>query len=181
MQELSPEVIPSQLTLEERARQAAELFQSGYRLQSMGLAKEAVEMFQRSIEVRPTAEAHTYLGRAYRLGGKLQAAIDECRAAIELDPGFGNPHNDLGAYLIDQGEYSAAIPSLERALGCAMYATPQYAWYNLGRAHRALDELSLARACLRQAIKLAPDYTLAIEAIRQVQELIQARNRAVLG
>ena len=181
MQELSPEVVTPQLTLEERTRQAAELFQRAYRLQSMGLANEAVEMFQRSIQVKPTAEAHTYLGRAYRMGGKLQEAIEECRSAIELDPEFGNSHNDLGAYQVDKGEFAEAIPSLERALGCALYATPQYAWFNLGRAYRALGELSLARACLRQAIKLAPDYTLAVEAIRQVQELIQARNRAVLG
>ena len=146
----------------------------------MGLGKEAAEMFRRSIEVRPTAEAHTYLGRAYRLSGRMQEAIEECKAAIQIDPEFGNSHNDLGAYLVDRGEFAEAIPSLERALGCGYYGTPHYAWFNLGRAYRALGELSLARACLRQALKIAPDYTLALEAIREVQELIQARNRAIL-
>lgn len=170
-----------ELTPEERARQAAEMFQSAYRLQSMGLMNEAVEMFQRSIETRPTAEAHTYLGRVYRLQGKLRDAIDECKAAIEIDPGFGNSYNDLGAYLVDQGEFHKAIPWLEKAIECERYATRHFAWFNLGRAYLALDELSLARACQRQALKLAPDYTLALEAIRRVQELIQARNRAVPG
>lgn len=168
-------------TPESRARQAAELFQSAYRFQSMGLMEEAVEMFQRSIETSPTAEAHTYLGRAYRMQGRLGQAIEECKAAIELDPDFGNSHNDLGAYLVDQGEFAAAIPPLERALQCERYATPHYAWYNLGRAYLALGELSLARACQRQAVKVKPDYELAREAVRQVQALIQARNRAVLG
>jgi len=51
----------------------------------------------------------------------------------------------------------------------------------LGRAYLALGDLTLARACQREALKLAPDYTLAREAIRRVQELIQARNRAVLA
>jgi tetratricopeptide (TPR) repeat protein len=181
MQELSHGLASPGLPLEERARQAAELFQNAYRLQALGLADEAAEMFQRSIEAKPTAEAHTFLGRTYRIQGKLQEAIAECKAAIEIDPEFGNPYNDLGAYLVDQGETSEAIPWLERALGCAHYDTPQYAWLNLGRAYEARDELSLARACLRQAVKLAPDYALALEAIRRVQELIQTRNLAILG
>ncbi len=180
MQDQLPAVVSQESTPEERAWQAAELFQSAYRLQSMGQMEEAVEMFQRSIETNPTAEAHTYLGRAYRLQGRLGEAIEECKAAIEIDPEFGNSHNDLGAYLVDHGEFSGAIPSLERALQCERYATPQFAWFNLGRAYLALGDWSLARACQRQALKLAPDYTLAREAIRQVQDLIQARNRALL-
>jgi len=181
MQEPSQSLASPELPLEERARQAAELCRNAYRLQSLGLEDEAVQMFQRSIEVKPTAEAHTYLGRSFRIQGKLQAAIAQCKAAIAIDPEFGNPYNDLGAYLVDEGEFSEAIPWLERALGCARYATPQYAWFNLGRAYEGRDELSLARACLRQAVKLAPEYTLALEAIRRVQELIQARNLAILG
>lgn len=181
MQELSTDLVSPELSPEQRAQQAAELFQSAYRLQSMGMEHEAVEMFQRSIEIRPTAEAHTYLGRAYRIQGKLQEAMTECKTAIEIDPQFGNPHNDLGAYLVDEGKFGESIPPLERALGCSRYATPQYAWYNLGRAYLGLGEFSLARACLRQAIKIAPDYKLALETIRRVQELIQARNRAILG
>jgi Tfp pilus assembly protein PilF len=181
MQDHLQAVIAPGSTPQERARQASELLQSACRLQSMGLMQEAVEMFRRSIETCPTAEAHTYLGRAYRLQGKLGAAIEECKTAIEIDPEFGNSYNDLGAYLVDQAEFSESIPWLERALACERYATPHFAWFNLGRAYLALGELSLARACQREALKLAPDYALAREAIRRVQSLIQARNRAVLA
>ena len=181
MQDRLSAVVSPESTPEERARQAAELLQSAYRLQSMGLVHEAVAMFQRSIETSPTAEAHTYLGRAYQIQGRLEEAIEECKTAIGIDPDFGNSHNDLGAYLVDQGEFAAAIPRLERALGCERYATPHFAWFNLGRAYLGLGELILARACQREALKLAPDYTLAREAIRGVQSLIQARNRAVLA
>jgi tetratricopeptide (TPR) repeat protein len=66
-------------------------------------------------------------------------------------------------------------------LGCERYATPHFAWFNLGRAYLALGDLTLARACQREALKLAPDYALAREAIRRVQSLIQARNLAVLA
>ena len=113
-------------------------------------------MFQRSIQTSPTAEAHTYLGRAYRLQGKLDEAIEECKTAIDIDPEFGNSYNDLGAYLVDQAEFSAAIPPLERALECERYATPHFAWFNMGRAYLALGDLTLARACQREARRLAP-------------------------
>ncbi len=181
MQDQLQATVARSATPEERARQAAELFQSAYRFQSMGLMEEAVEMFQKSIETSPTAEAHTYLGRAYRMQGRLGQAIEECKAAIEVDPDFGNSYNDLGAYLVDQGEFAGAIPPLERALQCEHYATPHYAWYNLGRAYLALGDLSLARACLRQAVLQEPGYELAREAIRQVQALIQARNQAIFA
>jgi hypothetical protein len=35
--------------------------------------------------------------------GLTDDAITECHHAIEVDPDFGNPYNDIGAYLIEQG------------------------------------------------------------------------------
>src|SRR3974390_3265800 len=127
MQNQLPAGVSQQSAPEERVRQAAELFQSANRRQSMGRTQEAVEMFQRSIETRPTAEAHTCLGRAYRLQGRLGEAIEECKAAIEIDPEFANSYNDLGAYLVDHDEFAESIPALERALECERYATPHFA------------------------------------------------------
>ena len=171
----SPEAPP-----EDSVRRAADLFQSAYRLQTMGMYAQAAALYRRSIEVRPTAEAHTYLGWTYRHEGKLDEAIAECKKAIALDAGMGNPYNDIGAYLIDREEFRAALPWLEQALACQRYASPHYAWYNLGRAYLALSEISLARACYRQALRAEPEYDLAREAIQRVQELVQARNRSVL-
>jgi Tfp pilus assembly protein PilF len=34
----------------------------------------------------------------------LDEATDECRRAIEIDPQFGNPSNDIGVYLTQQGQ-----------------------------------------------------------------------------
>ena len=36
--------------------------------------------------------------------GKLDEAIEECYKAIDRDPDFGNPYNDIGAYLIEKGQ-----------------------------------------------------------------------------
>ena len=54
-----------------------------------------------SLELHPTAEAHTFLGWTYHFQGKLDEAIAQCRTAIDIDPEFGNPYNDIGAYLIE--------------------------------------------------------------------------------
>ena len=59
----------------------------------------------------PTAEAHTFLGWAYSFLGDYESAITECRNAIELDPDFGNPYNDIGAYLIQQGDSTKPMPT----------------------------------------------------------------------
>jgi tetratricopeptide (TPR) repeat protein len=65
--------------------------------------------------LHPTAEAHTFLGWTYHFQGRLDDAIAECKRAIEIDPEFGNPYNDIGAYLIELKRFDGAIPWLERA------------------------------------------------------------------
>jgi len=59
-------------------------------------------------------EAHTFLGWTYHFQGRIEEAIAECKLAIGLDPEFGNPYNDIGAYLIELGRFEEAIPWLEQ-------------------------------------------------------------------
>ena len=64
--------------------------------------------------VHPTAEAHTFLGWSLSFQGRLEEATAECLRAIEIDPDFGNPYNDIGVYLMQQGKLDDAIPWLGR-------------------------------------------------------------------
>nr|MBA3966008.1 tetratricopeptide repeat protein [Nitrospirales bacterium] len=89
------------------------LFQQAYELQMKGQLEEAVDLYKQSIDLFPTAEAHTFLGWAYSFMGQLQEAIEECQLAIRQDPDFGNPYNDIGAYLIELNQLEEAIPWLE--------------------------------------------------------------------
>jgi tetratricopeptide (TPR) repeat protein len=84
------------VTDEDPVRRAVELWQEGCRLQMAGQLDEAILAYKRSIELHPTAEAHTYLGWTYSFQGKLDEATAECLRAIEIDPAFGNPYNDIG-------------------------------------------------------------------------------------
>ena len=82
---------------------AVELFQQAYRCQMEGELDEAIRLYRSSIECCPTAEAHTFLGWTYSFQGSYEAAIEECKKAIAVDPDFGNPYNDIGAYLTNLG------------------------------------------------------------------------------
>src|SRR5437899_10975897 len=81
-------------------QQALGLWNEGYRCHMRGDLQRAIEFYGRSLETYPTAEAYTFRGWAYSFLGRIDDAIAECKRAIETDPTFGNPYNDIGSYLM---------------------------------------------------------------------------------
>jgi len=148
---------------------ALELFQEAYDRQLGGQLDDAVSLYNESIEVCPTAEAHTFLGWTYSFQGKLTEAIAECQKAIELDPDFGNPYNDIGAYLIELEKYDEAIPWLERAVQATRYETYHIPWFNLGRAFAAKEHYGRALECLRESLTHDPEYAPARDAVSAIR------------
>ena len=126
-----------------------ELFHQAYQAQMQGQLDRAAELYQGSIDLLPTAEAHTFLGWTYHFQGRVDDAIAECKRAIELDPDFGNPYNDIGAYLIDLERPDEAIPWLERAIRAPRYEPRHFAYFNLGRAYFAKGMVLRARSVFR--------------------------------
>ena len=111
---------------EEDKREAWQLFQQAYERQMKGELEEAVTLYKKSIETHPTAEAYTFLGWTYSFMGRLDDAIEECHKAIAQDPDFGNPYNDIGAYLIEKGELDEAITWFQKALHARRYESPAF-------------------------------------------------------
>src|SRR5207249_1861324 len=97
----------------ELLKRATALWREAYGHQMQGDLERAIELYQRSIDVYPTAEAHTFLGWTLSFQGRLEEATRECLKAIEVDPDFGNPYNDIGCYLMQEGKFEEAIPWLE--------------------------------------------------------------------
>jgi tetratricopeptide (TPR) repeat protein len=151
---------------------AWELLQAGYRAQMEGELDRAVELYKDSLDLHPTAEAHTYLGWTYHYQGKAEDAIAECKRAIALDPDFGNPYNDIGAYMIALGRYDEAIPWLERAVTAPRYEPRHYPHFNLGRAYFAKGMITRARECFQHALEIEPDYTLARDAVESLRRMV---------
>jgi tetratricopeptide (TPR) repeat protein len=148
---------------------AIAFFQKAYEYQMSGEFDLAIEYYKRSIEVYPTAEAYTFLGWTYSFQGKLQEAIAECKKAIEVDPDFGNPYNDIGAYLIELEGYDEAIPWLERATHAKRYEPRYYPHYNLGRIYLIKGMIKKALEEFQKALEIYPDYPLAKEAIDKLK------------
>jgi Tfp pilus assembly protein PilF len=156
-----------------RAELAIKLFHDAYRLQMQGDLDLAADLYRRSIEIFPTAEAYTFLGWTYRHQGRLDDAIAECKKAIAVDPAFGNPYNDIGAYLIEKGEPDAAIPWLEQATRAERYDSYHYPWYNLGRAYVAKEMFRRAQESFEHSLDIEPDYELAKEALKRLRRVVQ--------
>jgi Tfp pilus assembly protein PilF len=152
---------------------AMDLFQQAYVLQMQGELETAVELYRKSIELYPTAEAYTFLGWTYSFQGRIDEAIEQCKNAILIDPTFGNPYNDIGAYLIGQGKFDEAIPWLEKATISKRYEAYHYPWYNLGRIYAAKEMFNRARECFEKSLTLEPRYKLAADALKQLRYLVQ--------
>ena len=72
--------------MEERPvlRRATKLWRETYCYRIGGKVERAIEPYRHSIEVYPTAEAHTFLGWAMSFQGRLAGATQECLRAIEV-------------------------------------------------------------------------------------------------
>ena len=140
---------------------AEEYFRRAYEAQMAGELDEAVFLYRKSIELAPTAEAHTFLGWTYSFQRKYREAIAECRHAIDVDPGFGNPYNDIGAYLIELGRWEEAIPWFEKAIEAPRYDPRHFPHFNLARVYIQIYEYEKAIHHLRRALELEPRYASA--------------------
>lgn len=156
----------------DRESQARERFQEAYEAQMAGDYDRAVELYRGSLALHPTAEAHTFLGWTYHFQGKIDDAIAECKRAINVDPDFGNPYNDIGAYLIDLERYDEAIPWLERAITAKRYEPRHFPYFNLGRVYLAKGMITRARELFQKSLDIEPRYTLARQAIERVRRMM---------
>jgi tetratricopeptide (TPR) repeat protein len=136
---------------------ATELWREAYRHQMQGELDRAIELYQRSIETCPTAEAHTFLGWTYSFQGRLDEATQECLRAIEVDPDFGNPYNDIGCYLMQQDKLDEAVPWLERAKQAKRYEPRQFPYMNLARIYVKRGRWWDALREFEGAVRLAPN------------------------
>jgi Tfp pilus assembly protein PilF len=156
----------------DRKSQAQQRFEEAFDAQMQGDYDRAIELYQGSIALHPTAEAHTFLGWTYHMQGKVHEAIAECKLAIEIDPDFGNPYNDIGAYLIGLERYDEAIPWLEQAIAAKRYDPRHFPYFNLGRVYLAKGLLNRARDLFRKSLEIEPRYTLARQALENLRRMV---------
>jgi tetratricopeptide (TPR) repeat protein len=162
--------------LENAPEEARRYFELGYRAHMDQRLDEAVELYTRSIAAQPTAEAHTFRGWAYSAQRRLEEAIAECKTAISIDPDFGNPYNDIGAYLIDLGRPGDAVEWLERAKRARRYEPRHFPYFNLARVYVSQNRIIDAMRELRRAVEIEPRYAVARKQMRELHRLLGTLN-----
>ena len=127
---------------------ATELWQEAYRHQMRGELDLAIEGYW-----------------AMSFQGRLEEATQECLRAIAIDPDFGNPYNDIGVYLMQQGKLDEAIPWLERAKQATRYEPRQFPFMNLARIYVKRGRWWDALREFEGAVRMAPTDTEARRAL----------------
>jgi tetratricopeptide (TPR) repeat protein len=155
---------------DEKRQEAMEVMGRAYQLHMKGEVDEALELYDRSLEILPTAEAYTFRGWAKSFRRDFEGAIGDCHLAIDLDPEFGNPYNDIGAYHLELGQPEDAIPWLRMALKAKRYESYCFPHYNLGRIFEAAGKLVEAREHFGLALESNPGYAIAAKALRRVEQ-----------
>lgn len=152
---------------------ALELIERAMKHQLAREFDDAIRLYKESIAVYPTADAHTYLGWAYSFLGRLNEAIAQCEIAIQLDPEFGNPYNDIGVYLMQQERMDDAIPWLERAKSAKRYDPRHFPHINLGRIYLTKGMLQKALEEFNGALTINPDDRELKQLVEELQTKLQ--------
>jgi tetratricopeptide (TPR) repeat protein len=152
--------------------EARQLFQEAYQAQLAEDYEEAIELYQRSIAIFPTAEAHTFLGWVYSFQSRYDEAIEECLEAIRVDESLGNPYNDIGSYLLAKGDSYGCVRWFKRALFAPRYDSYAFPHFNLGRVYEMRRKYIKAARHYGQAVKEQPGFKEAAASLRRMQALL---------
>jgi protein O-mannosyl-transferase len=103
--------------------------------------------------------AHSNLGDALMEKDKLEAAVTQFKASLQIYPNYAEAHNNLGFALCKMGKTDEAISQYQTSLELA----PAFALAhnNLGTALRQKGKMTDAIAQYQVALQLSPDYAAA--------------------
>jgi Tfp pilus assembly protein PilF len=110
------------------------------------------------------------MGWALSHMGEYKRAMQEAEKAIRIDPDFGNPYNDIGVYLIQQGRDDEAVPYLEKAMRAKRYCCYQFPHFNMGRIYLKKKMFEKAREQFKKSLQFDPNYAPALDALDLLKE-----------
>jgi tetratricopeptide (TPR) repeat protein len=135
-------------------------------------------------QVNYRAELYALLGTALQNRGRLEEAADAYFRSLEHEPDDPYTLNSLGSALVALHRPGEALLYLERAYAARSEFVPLL--YNLGLAHRGVNQAEPARRYLAEAARLRPGhagtwYSLGMveTELKQPAEAIAAFQRAV--
>ncbi len=163
-------------------------YNMGYIKSLRGQLEEALLCFRRATTINGHhARAYRQMGLIYQKLGREEEARSSLETAAEihmernqnneaeeifntvltLRPDTTNVYNSLGIIYRRQGRLDEALKAYEKAL--KVHKDDEYIYFNTARVHLDMSHMLLAQDCLRQALKLNPDFTEAIDLLRATE------------
>jgi len=114
----------------------------------------ALQELLKAEKLRPeSALIQNNLGLVYMMKDRMDLSVQHFKRAIKLKPDYSEAINNLATALLKEEEWDEAIDYLNQLTSNLVYATPQYAWLNLGYAHFNNKNYALAEKNYKLAIK----------------------------
>ncbi len=125
--------------------------------QGTGQYEKSLAEFQLARESEPTNDdAYVGLARAQEQLGRMEAAEQTYRQAIDLRPGFWAGYTWLGTFYVRQGRYGEALQQFAR--GAVLAPNNDRAHFSLGGIYIYLGRYEDAVHALQRAIEIRPTF-----------------------
>ncbi len=141
-----------------------------------GLAK-----FEEALRLKETAEILTLVAWAYSLKEKNDLAKSYCLKAIQKDPDYGPPYNDLGAILLKEGQVEEGLKWFELAKRSPNYHNREYPYINCGRAYLCQKKYGQALEEFSKALSLAPYHKELHQTVSKLKKTLERAATPVSG
>jgi type IV pilus assembly protein PilF len=123
--------------------------------------------------------AYDVLGLIYMELAEDQLAEENFRKAIELDRMDSEAHNNFGWFLCTRGRYAEGLSQFTDALRNPLYERPEQALANEGLCHEMEGDLANSEASFIKAMKLQPEYPLALIGLAKLKYRQKRYNEAL--
>lgn len=142
------------------------LYRHGRALRDQGAFEAAIESYDQSIALAPSADAFNHRGVAYFGKGDYDRAIRDYGEALRIDPQHAEALNNRAWTHFTARNFDAALDDANRAL--AIDAGHAYAWDTRGHVYEALGKRDDAIRDYVKALDLDADTATSREALRRL-------------
>ncbi len=141
---------------------------------ALGRYDEAIEEFEKSIELATKLKPKKYpipyyhLGLAYQAKGDEKEAIKNFEKVFEILPKYAPARFELGKIYLEKKDYPKALENFKNCVE----GDPTIADYHycLGLTYEKMGEKEKAIASYNEALRFVPDYNLAIEGLKRLEK-----------
>ena len=154
-------------------KKSKELINKGHECVFEKKYSNALVFFEKSRRLHETSEVLTLIGWVYSLLDNLERGKKFCLKAIEVDPDYGPAYNDIGSYLLQEGDVNESVRWFNLAKNAPIYQNKEYPYINMGRAFLMQKKYSQALEEFKQAKTLAPHQRQITDTISKIEKLMQ--------